>query len=279
MVTRRVVLGGLVATTISATVSACSPTAGDTNTEEESVNTPTRYDYGTHPAQFGELTLPTGTPRALVVLIHGGFWRAQYDLELGRPLAVDLVARGYSVFNLEYRRVGDGGGWPATLDDVAAGIDLLAELPGDLPLTSVITIGHSAGGHLAVWAASRPDAAVAITGAISQAGVLDLATAAHDEVGSSAVTDLVGGTPAQVPDRYALADPIARLPIGVPVRCVHAPADDLVPIEQSEAYVAAATAAGDDATLVTASGDHFTVIDPVTPDWALCVAELDALVV
>ena len=86
----------------------------------------TTHRYGPDPSQFGELSLPTGDRSAgTVVIIHGGFWRARYDLSLGRPLAADLVARGYAVWNLEYRRVGNGGGWPTTFDDVAAGIDAL----------------------------------------------------------------------------------------------------------------------------------------------------------
>ncbi len=111
------------------------------------------HRYGPHPAQFGELTRPEGTSRGTVVVIHGGFWRARYDLSLGRPLAADLAARGYTAWNLEYRRVGNGGGWPATFADVAAGIDLLADL--DVDTCAVVAIGHSAGGHLAAWAAGR----------------------------------------------------------------------------------------------------------------------------
>ena len=119
---------------------------------------PTVHRYGAHPAQFGELWLPdgarrNGAPPGTVVIIHGGFWRARYDLRLGRPLAADLAARGYAAWNLEYRRALAGGGWPGTFEDVAAGIDLLATLPVDT--TAVIAVGHSAGGHLAAWAAGR----------------------------------------------------------------------------------------------------------------------------
>ena len=114
---------------------------------------PVLHQYGPDPAQFGELWLPRGTSAATVVIVHGGFWRARYDLSLGRPLAADLAARGYTVWNLEYRRVAAAGGWPATFEDIAAGIDLLAELPVDT--ARVAAIGHSAGGHLAAWAAGR----------------------------------------------------------------------------------------------------------------------------
>jgi acetyl esterase/lipase len=218
------------------------------------------------------------------VIIHGGFWRAQYDLSLGRPLAADLVRRGHVVWNLEYRRVGDGGGWTATFDDVAAGIDKLAELGVDT--TAVVAIGHSAGGQLAVWAGARPklpDAApganpkVNVTAAVSQAGVLDLETAARTGVGGTAEADLLGGTPDEVADRYRLADPIELLPILAPVLCVHSRQDQNVPFAQSTAYVAAAKELGSEATLAEVAGDHFTLIDPASPAWAVVVAALPGL--
>ena len=143
---------------------------------------PALYRYGPDPAQHGELWLPAGPVPGTIVVIHGGFWRARYDLSLGRPLASDLARRGYAVWNLEYRRPGGGGGWPATFEDVAAGIDLVADLPVDT--SSVVAIGHSAGGQLAAWAAGRgglPHHApgtgprVVVTAVVSQAGVLALA--------------------------------------------------------------------------------------------------------
>jgi acetyl esterase/lipase len=102
------------------------------------------YRYGPDPAQFGELSLPDGQALGTVVVLHGGFWRARYDLSLARPLAADLAARGYAAWNLEYRRAGNGGGWPATFEDVAAGIDLLATLPVDT--SRVAAVGHSGQG-------------------------------------------------------------------------------------------------------------------------------------
>lgn len=240
-----------------------------------------RLDYGGDPSQFGELTLPAGTgPAAVAVVVHGGFWRSGYGLELGRPLAVDLANSGFAVWNIEYRRVGNGGGWPATFDDVAAAVDLLAgsvqdAAGGRLDLDRVVAVGHSAGGHLAAWLAARPglppgapgsEPAVALRGAVSQAGVLDLVDAADRQVGGSAVPDLLGGSPAEVPDRYALASPVARVPIGVPVVCVHGDADGNVPLRQSERFTAAT---GDE--LVTLPGvDHFAVIDPSSDAWRAC---------
>lgn len=124
--------------------------------------------YGPDPAQFGELWLPGTAPGETVVLVHGGFWRARYDLSLGRPLAADLVRRGYAVWNLEYRRAGAGGGWPATFEDIAAGIDHLADLP--VGTSRVVAIGHSAGGHLAAWAAGRAGLPPGAPGAPGAAG-------------------------------------------------------------------------------------------------------------
>lgn len=250
---------------------------------------PIRHSYGSDRSQFGELSVPTQTSRGTVVIIHGGFWRSEYGLALGRPLAADLVKRGYTVWNIEYRRVGNGGGWPATLADVATAIDLLADLAdGDSKVDSqdVVAVGHSAGGQLAVWAAGRygiPDGSVGaspkvrLRAAVSQAGVLDLVTAADNGVGGTAVQDLLGGSPAQVPARYTIADPTQAIPLDVPVFCVHATADDNVPYSQSVAYVAAATAAGARASLHTVPGDHFTLIDPTSVAWATVVEALPAL--
>ena len=112
------------------------------------------HSYGPEPDQYAELSLPEGDRRGVVVVIHGGFWRAAYDASLGRELAHDLCERGWVAYNIEYRRVGAGGGWPTTLQDVADAIDHLAEL--DLDLERVVTIGHSAGGHLALVGGRTP---------------------------------------------------------------------------------------------------------------------------
>ncbi len=238
----------------------------------KAASAPTRVDYGPDPSQFAELTRPDGTSRGVVVVIHGGFWRSSYDLSLGRPLVPSLVAAGWTTWNLEYRRVGSGpgggGGAPATLDDVAAGLDALAAVD-DLDVSTVVTLGHSAGGHLATWAAARgrfgfPDE-VPVTAVISQAGVLDLRSADAAGLGGGAVEAFLGH-PAGVGDRGA--DPIQQVPLDVPVRCVHGRADDTVPLSQSEGYVAAALAAGGDARLVTVDGDHFAVIDPDSVAWS-----------
>ncbi|MDQ6851332.1 MAG: S9 family peptidase [Actinomycetota bacterium] len=280
IITRRQLLTG---TAGVLALTSCSSTSGPARTSSaRSPTAPVRHSYGGNPSQFGELSRPEGRPKAgTVVIIHGGFWRAQYDLSLGRPLAADLVKRGYVTWNLEYRRVGNGGGWTGTFDDVAAGIDKLAHLGVDT--THVVAIGHSAGGQLAVWAGARPKLPVGtpgaqpkvkVTAAVSQAGVLDLATAARTGVGGTAEADLLGGSPDEVPYRYRLTDPIELLPILTPVLCVHSRADANVPFAQSTAYVAAAKTLGSEATLKAVDGDHFTLIDPSSKAWTVV---LDAL--
>lgn len=208
--------------------------------------------YGDDPSQFVEIHRGTGA--GTVVLLHGGFWRARVGLDHIAPVARDLHARGHTVWNVEYRRVGQAP-WPGTLDDVEAALRTV-EGPA-------VLVGHSAGGHLATWVASR----LPVLGVVSLAGVLTLADAARDGVGSGAVGDFVGAGPDEAPDRYVLADPVAHLPLRVPVRAVHAPDDDRVPFAISRAYVDLARAAGDDAALVEVPGDHFTLVDPSHPTW------------
>ena len=236
-----------------------------------------RIAYGDDPSQFGELSLPAGTPRGVVVVIHGGFWKAAYDLDLGRPLAASLVENGWAAWNLEYRRVGNGGGFPTTFDDVAAGLDRLADL--DVDLSTVITLGHSAGGHLAVWAAGRGTydrwpPRVEVTAAVSQAGVLDLVGASELGLGGGAVEALLGH-PAGAAD--AAVDPLQQVPLGVPVFCVHGTDDAIVPPVQSETYVGAALGEGAEAELVEVDGDHFVVIDPRSAAWRAQLGVLDRL--
>ena len=250
------------------------------------VPTPVRISYGDDESQLGELHLPAGTdPVPVVVVVHGGYWRAVYGFDLGTPLAADLANHGVAAWNVEYRRVGGGGGWPATFTDVAAAVDALAgpvqvAAGGRLDLADVRAVGHSAGGHLAVWAAGRPllpagapgaDPVVRLTRVVSQAGVLDLVTASAEGLSDGACDELLDGPAGARPERYALAAPLARLPIGLAVTCVHGDADVDVPISQSEGYVSAAAAAGDPATLLRLPGvDHLALIDPSTGAWAAC---------
>jgi acetyl esterase/lipase len=230
---------------------------------------PETIRYGDDPSQLVELTVPHGQLRGVVVVIHGGFWKAAYDLSLGRPLAADLVARGWAALNVEYRRVGNGGGVPRTLDDVRAAI---ATLDGTgLDLSTVVTLGHSAGGHLAAWAGHAIDA---VTHVVAQAGVLDLVAGDRDGLGGGAVRAFLGH---RAGPGDAGVDPRQQLPLDVPVWCVHARDDDTVPFSQSEEYVAAATAAGARAELVEVPGGHFEVIDEATGAWRTIVEVLDRL--
>jgi acetyl esterase/lipase len=235
-----------------------------------------RLAYGSDPSQFA--LVHRGTGPGTVVLLHGGFWRARVGLDHIAPVADDLAARGHTVVNVEYRRVGQAP-WPATFSDVAAAVDgVMASAEGP-----VVLVGHSAGGHLAAWAAARhrlPGATpgtARVQGVVSLAGVLTLAEAARDGVGGTAVPDLVGGMPAEFPDRYRCADPAALLPTGVPLRAVHAPDDDRVPPAISRRYVQRARAAGDDAVLVTVPGDHFTLVDPTHDTWPTILAQITDL--
>ncbi len=247
--------------------------------QEVDVSASKKIPYGDDPSQYAELYRPAGESRGVVVVIHGGYWKAQYDASLGRPLAEDLASRGWTAWNLEYRRVGNGGGVPETLDDVAAGFEALAAVPG-LDLSRVITLGHSAGGHLAAWAAARgrfprwAAVKVPVTHVISQAGVLDLDAAYRAELGSGAVRGFVGSEPGA---GYAEVDPTRQLPLDVPIWCVHGRDDTTVPFSQSEEYVARSVAAGGEAHLVPFAGDHFEVIDPEQAAWELVLDILDSI--
>jgi acetyl esterase/lipase len=236
-----------------------------------------RIPYGDDRAQFVELTLPSVAPKGVVVVVHGGFWKAAYDIEYGRPLAASLAAHGWVAWNVEYRRVGNGGGDPETFDDVAAAIDALHEQ--DLDRSRVLGLGHSAGGHLVTWAASRGrfprwPAKVDLTGVVSQAGVLDLGAAFDENLGDGAVAALLGHRPGPADSGL---DPIRQVPLEVPVHCVHGTGDTTVPISQSRRYVGMARAAGARAELTEVAGDHFVPVDPGADAWRQTLAILDGL--
>ena len=220
--------------------------------------------YGTDPSQVAEFFRPDyAGPHPTAVLIHGGFWRRGYDRHLMDALSRDLAARGWAAWNLEYRRLGDGGGWPATFDDVRNGIDALGEVDG-LDLTRVVAIGHSAGGHLALWAAARAHGRVRITHAVSQAGVADLAEAARLGLSHGAADELVGGRR----ELFARASPSELVPLGIPQLLIHGEEDEIVPVSIARGYAAAARAAGDAVDLVTLPGvGHFEHLEPASQAW------------
>ena len=236
--------------------------------------------YGEHPDQVANLHLPAreGGPWPCVVLLHGGFWRTGWDRTLMTPLAFDLAGRGIAAWNVEYRRVGqEGGGWPGTLEDVAAAVDRLTDVD-QVDAARVVTCGHSAGGHLALWLAARPripqgmpgaDPRVTPVAAVAQAGVCDLDRARRDDLGGGAVEGLLGP-----PDgaRDAAASPAALVPLGVPQLLVHGGADDVVPVSQSRDHASL----DPDAELVELAGvDHFEVIEPASPAWVAVLDRLD----
>ena len=248
--------------------------------------------YGPEPLQFGELYLPNKKgPHPLVILIHGGYWRARYGLDLMTGLAQDLAARAIAAWNIEYRRVGDpGGGWPGTFFDVAFAADYLRILAPayNLDLQRVISIGHSAGGHLALWLAGRPhiarnsplvkDNPLTLAGAISLAGVVDLELAWRLHLSNDAVIGLLEGGFDAVPDRYIAASPAALLPLGIPQVLIHGTADDSVPLQMSLEYLAKAQAANDIVRFIELEGvDHFALIDPRSRAWSITIHELEKL--
>jgi acetyl esterase/lipase len=257
----------LTATAAGALLAGCGE--DPTTSSPPAARTSQRIRYGDQESQFADLRLPDRVPVATLVLLHGGYWQPGYGLELMEPLAERFTDLGYATWNVEYRHTGDH--YAHTLSDVAAAVDRLGH-GGRTPRLDqdVVLLGHSAGGHLAVWAASRnahtPGGAarVAVRGAVSLSGVLDLTHAASDPRSLSPVIAFMGGTPDEVPDDYAVADPALLVPATCPVWAVHAADDQVVAPEQSTRYVARDRAAGGTAEAVTVPGDHFTLIDPAS---------------
>ena len=238
-----------------------------------------RLRYGSHFHQFGDLLVPDGPgPFPVAVVLHGGFWREQHSLDLMDDHARDLARRGFAAWNVEYRRVGEvsGGGYPTTLEDVAAAVDALAGFDAPLDLDRVVGIGHSAGGQLALWAAARDAPAVRLAGVVSQAGVHDLREADRLDLGEGATARFMGGHAGERPDAYADASPVERLPLRVPVLLVHGEADERVPAAMSSGSAEAARAADDEVELVQRPGeDHFVHLDVAGGAWGDAVAWLE----
>ena len=269
--------------------------------------------YGPGPDQVADLRLPprlgldaAGRAPVLILLLHGGFWRAAFDRTHLGSLAAALAAESFAVCTPEFRRTGQpGGGWPGTFDDVALAVDRLpglvrAVLPAGSEVGEVILAGHSAGGHLALWSAGRhrldPDSpwhvspggasgvggvssagVTGVAGVVALAPVSDLAACYEAGLDDDAAGDLLGGGPAEQPARYAVADPARLIPLGVPVRIVHGTADDRVPFAMSESFAARDGVAGDSVQLdVLAGGGHFGVIDPLSAAWPVVLAAFRA---
>lgn len=239
----------------------------------------TRVRYGDARPQWADLYVPDGPgPHPVAVVIHGGSWRGQWGADLMTGLAADLADHGVATLNLEFRLVHTDGGWPATFQDLAAAIGLVTELAADHELdpTRLGVVGHSSGGHLALWTAigdvpgapAVPPLRPAVV--LSLAGVPDLHEGDRRATGEGdwAAKDFLGGHADEVPDRYAAASPAARLPLGVPLVLVQGLADRGDLVERAHAFAEQARAAGDDVTFLALPGvDHFHVIEADHPSW------------
>jgi acetyl esterase/lipase len=234
--------------------------------------------YGDHVEQVLDVHLPTTVsgPAPVVFLVHGGFWRHEYDRLHTRPLAQALANAGWGVVTPEYRRAGGDGGWPETFHDVATALErirVLADVvPDRLELDTVTLLGHSAGGHLAMWLALREGRPVLprIRRAVALAPVSDLVDGHRRQVGEGAVADLMGGPPEEMPRRYAAADPARLLPGDVPMTVLHGDEDEQVPVDMSRAHAGTAKV-----TYVELPGvDHHALIDPLSDAWQHVTAAL-----
>lgn len=251
-----------------------------------------RIPYAPGEWQFGDLRLPAGSgPHPVVVVLHGGYYRARYCLDYMGHVCAALTAAGAATWNVEYRRLGNpGGGWSGTLLDVAQAADHLRALAEQYPLdlTRVVAIGHSAGGQLAAWLAGRhrlpagstvvAENPLLITGVVSLAGVLDLRRGFALRLSDDVIRQFLGGSPDEHPDRYDAASPIALVPLGVRQILVHGSDDEHVPYELSRRYYDAARAAGDDVELLTLPGvGHFEIVDPRSREWPSVAAAINSL--
>jgi acetyl esterase/lipase len=210
-----------------------------------------------------------GGPHPVVIVIHGGYWRAAYGLDHIGHFCIGLTKAGLATWSLEYRRVGNpGGSWPGTFDDIKNGASHLAQIATarKLDLNRIIAAGHSAGGHLVLWLAHQ--SAVKLRGVVPLAPVADLRRAYELQLGGGAVAALLGGSPTDKPERYSATSPPDLLPLKLRQRVLHGVEDNIVPISISRDYTAAARAKGDDATLRELSGaGHFELIDPRSAAW------------
>jgi len=235
-----------------------------------------RVAYGSDRNQFVDLRVPTGAgSHGLAIIIHGGFWRAKYDLRYAGHLCAALAAKGIATANLEYRRVGNaGGGWPGTFADVRAAYQFLLQLSTknlliknvrqyEFDARRVVVIGHSAGGQLGLCLAAHEKGVKAV---IALAGVVDLQRAYALHLSNDAVVEFLGGTPVEVGDHYREADPM-KLAIAARQWLVHGATDDVVPPAFSRDYVGAKHKKEDARLVEMAGAGHFEVVDPRSGAW------------
>lgn len=214
----------------------------------------------------------------LVVLIHGGAWKSQIGADVFVEFSRRLAERNLAVLNVEYRRVGSGGGYPQTFADVASALDFIPEVGRANPaidLDDAVVVGHSAGGQLAMWAGTRhqlEDNEVGAkpkyrpTSVVSLAGPLDMRTAV--EMGDHNIVQALGGTPDEVPDRYTSVDPIQNIDPKTPIIAMAGDADHIVPAVVSQNYVTAVKRAGGTGTFVMLPGaNHVSIVDPSRPEF------------
>ena len=234
------------------------------------------FFYGEDSLQFGELRLPQGQgPHPAIVLIHGGCWLAEYDIAHIRKLAAAFADEGFATWALEYRRVGNpGGGWPGTFDDIAAGADHLLTLAAqfNIDLDRVIVGGHSAGGHLAIWLGNRParwSPGLEPAAVLALAPAADLAYLHEQQVYENVVDKLMGGSPAQHPDRYHQCSGTSRLPLPIPQSIVIGEHDhEWTP--DGRRYIESARQLGDTPHVINARhSGHYEMIDPDSTTWPL----------
>jgi acetyl esterase/lipase len=238
------------------------------------------YSYGQDANQYVDLYLPRAAgPYPVVVMLHGGCWGARYGAKPLGELCRALNEVGFAVWNVDYRRNGNGGSFPDFLLDVAHATDLLRRAADEHPLdlTRVLSMGHSAGGQLACWVAARrrlyPTSPVftpnplPIHGVVALAGIIDLVAAVPQRQCQADLVPIMGGTPEQVPERYAQASPMALLPLGV--KQIHIVGDqDTEILENVQPYITEAKQLGDDVRLVVArNAGHFELVVPTTPAW------------
>ncbi len=224
-----------------------------------------RVGYGSDPNQFVDLRMARGKdPHAAAVCIHGGYWRAKYDLEYLGHLCAALAGRGITTANVEYRRVGNaGGGWPGTFADVRAAYQFVVQNASRYSIDArrTIVVGHSAGGQLALCLAAHEG----VRGAVSLAGVVDLQRAYELHLSDDAVVEFLGGMPREVGDHYREADPM-RLAIEARQYLLHGVKDEDVPPELSRNYARAKVKEDVRLTMIEGAG-HFELVDPRSGAW------------
>lgn len=227
-----------------------------------------RIAYGADPHQFGELRLPRSKgPFPVVMNIHGGFWRAKYDLRHAGHLCAALTATGLATWNVEYRRVGNpGGGWPGTFEDITNSFRFLEQIAKrhNLDLAKVVVMGHSAGGQLALCLAGHEPSVKRL---VSLAGVAGLQRAWDLHLGDDAVGEFLRGNPADLPERYREADPM-QLKVHATQFLIHGAADDTVPPVLSRDYAEHKKERGENVdSLEIISADHLDLINPGSAAW------------